>query len=386
MNLTDFATKTEYIPRANPKVDGVWPVAIDYGFSGVKGFAPNKAFCFPNCAVKLDGTNTVLDKSDNDIIIRDDTGTWVVGERAHEIITPVNAMNYESEMYERNRYFSPFFGAIMKAGLGIAVSSNPAGRYEGQRIIVQTGLPPKYRKQDTELIKESLTGIYRFEMRLGTGPFRLYEFSINADDVLVMDQPMGSLVSSITGIDGHQGQADALVLRSNTLVFDPGFKTLDIYDISAGMFKDSNTFDTLGMHEVFRRTAEDLHTMYNADVPVSNMQTAIRKGYVKAFDRRTMTNRKIPFDNILEARSKEVCREAIQKLISIYDYMQNHDYLVVTGGTGNAWFTQIDEYFKNMEALNIISANRNDPSLSNTYSNVRGYYMFLYGKLIRGRG
>lgn len=383
--LIDFATRSECVPRNNVSAEGLWPIGIDYGFSGIKGFSPNKAFCFPNCAVKLEEDNPILDVADTDLVVRDATGTWVVGERAHEIISPTNAMNYESEMYERNRYFSPFFGALMKAGLALALSSNSFGKYRGEPIVVQTGLPPKYKQQDSELIKEALSGEYDFDMRIGTNSFRHFRFSIAADNVYVMDQPMGSLISTITDGQGGQSPADCMVLRSNTLVFDPGFKTLDVYDISAGMFKDSNTFDTLGMHEVFRRTVDELRAVYGANVPVSGMQTAIRKGYVRAFDRRSLASRNVEFEAVLNRKSDEVCDEAIQKLISIYDYLQNHDYLIVTGGAGNAWFPRIEARFRNMESLSILSANKNDPSLSNTYSNVRGYYLYLTGMLTRRR-
>ena len=386
MLINSFATATEIIPRQNVSVPDVFPIGIDYGFSGIKGMSKNKYFCFPNCVVKLEDDNPILDMADTDIVIRDQTGTWVVGERAHEIITPANAMNYESEMYERNRYFSPFFKAIMEAGLGIALMPNQNGKHEkNEMITVQTGLPPKYRMQDTEDLKEAITGEYDFEMRVGKNPFYRYHFMILNENVFVMDQPMGSLISTITDKNGNQSATDYNILKSNTLVFDPGFKTLDVYDIAAGMFKDSNTFDTLGMHEVFRRTAEDLRVKYGANVPVSNMQTALKKGYVKSFDRRTLSSRKVPFADILQARSEEVCMEAIQKLISIYDYMQHHDYLIITGGTGNAWYSKIENYFRNMESLIILSANKNDVNLSNTYSNVRGYYLYLVGNLRRRR-
>jgi len=41
----------------------------------------------------------------------------------------------------------------------------------------------------------------------------------------------------------------------------------------------------------------------------------------------------------------------------------------------------IRDYFRNMENLTILSANRNDKMLSNTYSNVRGYYLSLVSML-----
>lgn len=383
--LIDYATKSEIIHRENLAPVNFWPIGIDYGFSGVKGFSPNKVFCFPNCAIPLteDMFNSMLDSSDSDIFIRDNSGFWVVGEKASECMSAENAMNYEAEMYERNRYFSPIFKALMKVGLGIALMSNDIRFYKGETVVVQTGLPPKYRAQDSELMKEALAGSYDFEMKIGKGTFQKYIFTVLPNNIYIMDQPMGSLISSITDNSGNQKPEDVNVLKSNTIVFDPGFKTLDIYDIAAGMFMDSNTFDNLGMYEIFRRTVKDAARIYGATLTVPGMQTALKRGYITSFDRKLMKSKNIPFDDLIEKNTNYVCDEAIQKLLSIYNYLQNHNYMIITGGTGNVWWNRISEFFQGMESLKILSGNRYDTSLSNTYSNVRGYYMFLVSLLLR---
>lgn len=377
--LKDYATKTEIQERNNKTVEGFWPVGIDYGFSGVKGFAPNKVFCYPNCAIRVDDFSSLIESGANDILLKDNEGFWIIGEKAHEMITPANAMNYESEMYERNRYFSPAFGALMKAGLGIAIQSNPFQSYNGEPIFVQTGLPPEYKELDSADLKEAIAGDYEFDLKIGKNPFRHYKFSISENYVFIMDQPMGSLYSAITDNDGVQGQFGLQVLKARTLVLDPGFKTLDVYDISAGsVFNKPATFDNLGMHEIFDRTVNGLK---GANITVLGMQNALKRGYVTILDKRRMTNKKLKFESLLEQNTKDVCMEAIQKLISLYNYMQDHDYMIVTGGTGNAWYPMIRDYFRNMENLTILSANRNDKMLSNTYSNVRGYYLSLVSML-----
>lgn len=385
MNLTNYMTKTEIIGRVNMSVPDVWPLAVDYGFSGVKGFAPNKIFRYPNCAVQVDSFSSLLDAGDKDILLRDADGMWIIGEKAHEVISPENSMNYESEMYGRNRYFSPGFRALMKAGLGIGLMGNHLRKYGGEHIMVQTGLPPKYKEQDTEMIKETIAGDYDFELKVGKAPFQRYHFSIRESDIYVMDQPMGALFSTITKTDGSQDQDGSQILRSNTLVFDPGFRTLDIFDIAAGMSKGSNTFDTLGMHEVFRRTVEEAHARYASKVTIPGMQVALKRGYITSFNRKEMKNKKLSteFEDILYRNTCQVCEDALQKVLAIYDYLQNYDYLIVTGGTGAAWTRAIQERFKDMDNLSILMANRNDMSLSNVYSNVRGYYYFLVGMLRR---
>ena len=383
MLLSDYATKTEIMNRAMATVPDLWPIGIDYGFSSVKGISPNKIFCYPNCAVPTTSFSTLLDCTEHDILLKDAEGLWIIGEKAHDIISPENAMNYESEMYERNRYFSPVFRALMKVGLGIALQSNYCRKYNGEPIMIQTGLPPEYKELDSEAFKEALAGDYEFDLKIGSNPFRRFKFSISIENIYIMDQPMGSLFSAITDKDGKQGQAGVRVLKSSTLVFDPGFKTFDIYNISGGVFQNSHTFDFLGMHEIFKRTIADMKKSHVTNITILGMQDALKKGYITTFNRRQMSSQNIPFDTELEKNTREVCIEAIQKVTSLYNYLQNHEYLIVTGGTGNAWFPIIKDYFRNMSSLTILSANCNDTQLSNTYSNVRGYYYYLVGMLKR---
>ena len=66
--------------------------------------------------------------------------------------------------------------------------------------------------------------------------------------------------------------------------------------------------------------------------------------------------------------------EALKTIDGFYNYLQNQDYLVITGGTGAAWFNYIKEYYKDLETLTIIDGASND-NLPSIFSNVRGYYM-----------
>ena len=96
-----------------------------------------------------------------------------------------------------------------------------------------------------------------------------------------------------------------------------------------------------------------------------------------------MQRTKIPFDEILARHTKEVCLEALDRIKPIFNYFMDVDYFLVTGGTGAAWKGFIIDYFKDMEGLKVISGNQNDSDLSNIFSNVRGYYLFLVSNLRR---
>lgn len=383
MQLIDFAAKTEIIYREHKSVPDLWPIAIDYGYSAVKGFSPNKVFCFPNCALKKEFYSNLAEPSEKEIILKEKEDIWIVGEKAHDLLTPSSAMNYESDLYSRNRYLTPYFKALMKVSLGLAITGNHFRKYHGEPLVLQTGLPPEYMGtgDDIEMLKESLAGEYDFELKIGKAAYRHFHFTLTLKNIFVIPQPMGALFSTIMDNKAQQSPSDMRILNASTLVFDPGFKTVDIYEIISGMYHGSKTFEELGMHEIFRRTAESCKNKYNANITVASMQNALKKGYISAFDRRLLQRTKIDFSDLLIQNSSTVCEEAITKVLSLYNYLQNHDYLIITGGTGNVWYPYIADKLAQMDGLIILPANQKDLSLSTTYSNVRGYYYYLISML-----
>ena len=115
------------------------------------------------------------------------------------------------------------------------------------------------------------------------------------------------------------------------------------------------------------------------------MQKLLATGEVKCFDRKNRKTTLENFSDILEEASRNVCYEALNKIDNIYNNLFDHDYLVITGGTGDAWKSIITEYYSGMESLKIIHGNQND-MLSPIFSNVRGYYLYIVNKMKRQTG
>lgn len=81
MNTRDFKTRTIFETRPAPYKRDRWVVGLDIGYSGIKGYATNKVFCFPAYARKVPNNQVVLkDAEKTDIRYRDETGTWIIGE------------------------------------------------------------------------------------------------------------------------------------------------------------------------------------------------------------------------------------------------------------------------------------------------------------------
>ena len=72
----------------------------------------------------------------------------------------------------------------------------------------------------------------------------------------------------------------------------------------------------------------------------------------------------------------------------MYNNLLDYKYLVLTGGTGEAWYKIFEEQLSGMPNLTLVPGNKNTEGLGPDgealpfiFSNVRGYYIFLQRKL-----
>lgn len=379
----NFKTKTIFTERKNESVNGVWTVALDIGYSAVKGFSNNMIYCFPSYCRKINNQMlTFADNNQSEILYKNNETNeiWAVGSTAQEMIIADEARDSIAELYGRNRYFSEIFKVISRVGMGIGMLSNEYDSPNGKKLVVQTGLPPAYMKTDTILLKEALAGHHDFSIKIGNKPWVSLTFDLSENDIYVMPQPMGTLLSISTDNTGKPTPEAQKYFKSSMLIFDPGFGTLDVFNIRNKMIESTETFDNLGMKRVFQETSDLILEKFGQEVTVPAMQKLLSTGEVKLLDRKSRSTKLEPFANLLEEANKKVCYEALQKIDNIYNNLFDHDYLVITGGTGDAWKNLIIEYYSGMESLKIVNGNQND-MLPSIFSNVRGYYLYIVNKM-----
>ena len=259
---------------------------------------------------------------------------------------------------------------------------NKYGSCENKHIMIEAGLPPKYIKDAVEL-REVLCGKHDFEVKVGAGTWTKYSIELKENDIQVMPQPLGSLICASANANGKQLRAAGQYWKSNVLVFDPGYGTVDTYNINKGQVTvEGETLTEYGMHEVFARTCRDIEKEFGRSIEVPELQNLLEFGEVKVMvSRRPLKTKKYSFKDILEKNCVEVCKEVIEKLCSIYDYFAGYDYIIATGGTFEAWKDIFINAFKDVEDLSVIPANINNVAVSNVYSNVSGYYYYLTNML-----
>lgn len=380
---SDFRTKTDFIARANGHIKGTWEIAIDLGYSAVKVFSPNMIARFPSYAKRIDNDFAFAGVTPTDAIRYKnlDTGEmWLVGAIAQNIMASGDTSDSEAALYGRERYTNAMFKVIAETGLGLGMVSNEFGSPEHDKIVIQTGLPEKYM-DDAEDLKEFLSGTHHFAIQIGNGPWQSFNLNISEEDVYIMSQPKGTLFSICTKSDGSFHPDAAKYLSSSIIVFDAGFGTLDIFPISSGTVGHGETFSDLGMKRILQETQKEIKSVYNADIPVPTMQKHLETGKVRTIDKRKFKSREYSFGDILETANAKICDEAINRTAGALNLL-DYNYLIVTGGTGAAWYDHITEKFKDFDTLTIIKGNQND-ELPFVYANVRGYYFYRFNKLMQ---
>ena len=397
MSTQDFRTKTLMIPVKNPTIQDCWGVAVDVGYSGTKIFSPNMVACFPTFAMRQEGVMLNLGGGGMEdlILYRDNIAAkpWVIGKRAQDMLSTDDVDKTSMAIYNRNRYDTPDYKYSMLAGIAIGSRNNQFGGPNGKRVYLQTGLPNAFLKSDSKTIREIYGKKHVFDLKIGSGKWEHFEFDFTENDIFVMPQPLGTILSVLTTDDGHYTADASQITGSNSLIIDPGFRTTDTITMKnlTLNYQEMNTYEQFSMMMVLQHMADILMKNYTVEIPVPAMQSYLEKGSITVMKtdktdgsvkRRAEIVDITPF---LEASNREIARMAIDKIINeyhIYDDsgMTKFQNIVLTGGTGDAWFDYFKEEFAWNPNIQILKGNRTN-NLPCIFSNVRGYYFYLISNL-----
>ena len=381
MDISNFVTAQEIIPFKYP-LNGTWVISIDIGFSSVKGFCPNSRFCFPSYAKKLDSPLRTDDP--DDIYYRDDTGLYLVGINAQEIVTSSDTNDTRS-LFDRNRYFTKDFQIFLRTAHAIGLMENAVMRKASQMpVFIQTGLPAAYLKEDASKIRAAFTTPGKFEIKLGTGKWRRYDMALRNSELSVMSQPAGTLNSIMVSDDGSFRENARQFMAGNILIADAGFGTFDPYGVINRKVALQESIDNLGMKRILEKASEKIYKDYHIDIRIPQMRKYLRAGYFKRTDIRRMKSEKIMLAPYIDAACESVAAESLEKLYDMAGFFQDYDILVLTGGTGAAYLPYYKKALSEMDGLTIIAGNDGN-ELPIYYANARGYYMTAFRNKAGGR-
>ena len=385
MRTGDFKTRSEILDRKMPCIQGnnqyrgKTVIALDGGYSSLKGVSPERIFIVPSYAKKIDKElEAVAAVKSFDIQYRNNaTGEiWLVGQSAQALMNRDDLdSTTDASLYTRYRYNSEVFRVLMSTGLAIGCIG--AGNNE---IFLQTGLPAAYKERDERKIIDALSGAYDISLKIGARNWLDFRFEMPEDHIFVTEQPQGTLCACAYGADGPT-KMGIDILKSNTLILDIGFGTEDISSIRSGYKTGLQTYSDTGMRSVFDEVLKTLARDYPIETKVFELQNFLDEGKLPVFNQDTISIEEVDFGSLLERKNRELCEKSIRRLLQDYDNLMNYKYLIVTGGTGECRFEQIKQMLKGIPSLTVLPGNFSHPDLAFSYSNVLGYYIFRHAKL-----
>lgn len=389
MNTASFKTKSEIIEKKLPRINGnnqyrgKTIIALDGGYSAVKGASPERVFIFPSYAKKApEGFEVIGKVRPTDILYRDnDTQEiWLVGQAAESMMDQTDLESTtDASLYTRYRYDSQVFKVIMATGLALGLWGTP----EGNEIILQTGLPSAYKTSDEGRLKKALAGNYNIAIKVGSGGWKDFNFTLDIDNISVMEQPQGTL-NAVVFKDGELTDLGKDIMISNSLILDIGFGTEDIFSIRSGYKNNHQTYQDTAMRAVFDMVIQKFREAHpEAELKVFELQNYLEAGQISYFNQGDFKMEYVDFSDILEEVNRTLCEKSILRLMQDYQNMQHYKYLIVTGGTGESRFEQIKEKLSVIPSLTVLPGNLNASELSFSYANVLGYYMLRHSLTMR---
>lgn len=370
METKRYRTRQEEKRLTNPK-GKKYIVALDLGYSGTKIYIESGYICFPSYAKKIEhGMMGISDEKD--IFYRDETGLYMVGYNAQNMTDAMSTNDTDGELFSRKRYADKRFKIITNVALALAIRR----KNDNRDVFIETGLPSSYMN-DSDALKKAICKPAEFEIKRGSGEWESYKLEFTDNQVDVIPQPSGALYSVMTKSDGQFIDNVKEIIAGNTLIMDIGFGTFDFYGLKNRMIECKDSSDEIGMRKVLESTSKKILDDTGEEIRVASMQRKLEEGKFEAVNEDDLTSETKSISPYLEKASDEVFNEAMNKAKSVTNSFRGYNNLIISGGTGEAWFDKIKDRLKGMKTLKVIPANINDhePLI---YAVARGYYLYCY--------
>lgn len=371
-------------------------IAIDPGFDAMKVIANGIHFKFPFSAVETDERKMSDYGGRKEFILyKDRSGaTWRVGQYARTLMYENKSQQDDptAKLYTEERFISP--EATVGILSAIAKAIDLTGLYNEQadldiRLIV--ALPHSVRNKYAPTVAGLVSGAQRFYMTFDDGEEKEYRFNIMEQNVLTVSQTIAAILGETSDDNGYIDESKYHYLANGpTLVVDGGYYTMGLVPVSRGGSVDDDHAESntnyamknvnLGVAKEIADTRPDIKH-YSVEYLLSQGESEIR--YMDKGQNKVVS---IDLSIIREKKLQNVCNNFIRYLNKKYNDLIDFRYVLVTGGTGAAFFSQLLAYYKGTGVMDEAHMLLTHPVLSGNelpieFSVVTGAYKGLRGKL-----
>lgn len=371
-------------------------IAIDPGFDAMKVIANGIHFKFPFSAVETDERKMSDYGGRKEFILyKDRSGaTWRVGQYARTLMYENKSQQDDptAKLYTEERFISP--EATVGILSAIAKAIDLTGLYNEQadldiRLIV--ALPHSVRNKYAPTVAGLVSGAQRFYMTFDDGEEKEYRFNIVEQNVLTVSQTIAAILGETSDDNGYIDESKYHYLANGpTLVVDGGYYTMGLVPVSRGGSVDDDHAESntnyamknvnLGVAKEIADTRPDIKH-YSVEYLLSQGESEIR--YMDKGQNKVVS---IDLSVIREKKLQNVCNNFIRYLNKKYNDLIDFRYVLVTGGTGATFFSQLLAYYKGTGVMDEAHMLLTHPVLSGNelpieFSVVTGAYKGLRGKL-----
>ncbi len=217
-------------------------------------------------------------------------------------------------------------------------------------IIIGVALPNDAVDNVWPTVEKKLTGYHEVAFETADNYYNL-KFTIpQRGNTMALSQAVCALLGAASDDEGYEDENSKVLEKLPVLVIDGGYKTVGLFKLTTiKMVDEAESNPDLAMGTVHKRVAERLKQEYGRDnihqfsIPaiIDDPHTEGEITYEK--DGNTST---INIASLIAEECDKVCDELIAYINQKYEGLLDIKQILITGGTGAAYYSRIMEYIK----------------------------------------
>lgn len=221
-------------------------------------------------------------------------------------------------------------------------------------LVIGVALPNDAVEDVWPTVDKKLTGTHEFAFETADNYYHL-KFNIpEKEHTMALSQAVCALLGAASDDEGYEDENSKVLEKLPVLIIDGGYKTVGLFKLTTiKMVDEAESNADLAMGTVHKRVADRLKTEYGRnnihqfsipaileDPHTHGEITYLKDGSTAVVDIRTL----------LEEESEKVCDELIEYINKKYENLLDIKQILITGGTGAAYYNRFMEYIKEHKA------------------------------------
>lgn len=368
---------------ATYKQDYNLAIAVDPGFDSTKIVINGIMFNVPNCVVNITGkADTMISGRKEGFLLSHyiDGSEYLVGREARKLMLQQSArenrlkkqevmdsyLMFTTQDFEINLFTSISLALVrysdyckkkeIKPALDIQPGDSEEIMHKNQvelnkfTLVIGVTLPNDAVGEAWPSVKQKLDGFHKCNIETDTGFYGL-SFTVKPGHSMVLAQATAALLGAACDDEGYEDENATILSKLPVLVIDGGYKTVGLVKLTTiGMTDQAESNTELAMGNVHKRVAERIRNeykrndIYDFNIP-SILEDPSNNGEIIYIDEKGDTEI-LDVKKLVAEEIAKLCDELIEYINKKYENLVDIRQILVTGGTGAAYYEYILKYVR----------------------------------------